>query len=59
MTGFLAAEDLQPLLRWAPQWREAQIREMLAACLDQATDSSRVDSWERRLNAQRGQKEKC
>jgi hypothetical protein len=51
MTDFLAAR--------APEWSEAQIRELLAACLDKPTDSSLVDSWDRRLNVRRGQKEAC
>ncbi|MBV6824334.1 lipopolysaccharide kinase InaA family protein [Pseudomonas sp. PD9R] len=51
-------KDLEPLLRRAPEWSEAQLREMLAAYLDQSQDSSLIDSWLARLTARRGHKEK-
>jgi hypothetical protein len=51
-------KDLEPLLRRAPEWSEAQIRELLAAYLDQAQDSSLIDSWLMRLTMRRGHKEK-
>jgi hypothetical protein len=38
-------KDLEPLLRRAPEWSEAQLRELLAAYLDQPVDSSLVDTW--------------
>lgn len=51
-------KDLEPLLRRAPEWSEAQIRELLAAYLDQPQDSSLIDSWLMRLTTRRGHKEK-
>ncbi|MEJ5060322.1 MULTISPECIES: lipopolysaccharide kinase InaA family protein [unclassified Pseudomonas] len=51
-------KDLEPLLRRAPEWSEAQLRILLAAYLDQAQDSSLIDSWLQRLTARRGHKEK-
>ena len=50
-------KDLEPLLRRAPEWTEAQVRELLAAYLDQPQDSSLVDSWVARLTARRSHKE--
>ena len=50
-------KDLEPLLRRAPEWSEAQLRELLAAYLDQPVDSSLVDSWVTRLTARRSRKE--
>ena len=50
-------KDLEPLLRRAPEWSEAQLRELLAAYLDQPVDSSLVDSWVSRLTARRSRKE--
>jgi hypothetical protein len=50
-------KDLEPLVRRAPQWNEAQLRELLAAYVDQATDSSLVDAWVTRLTARRSRKE--
>lgn len=50
-------KDLEPLQRRAPQWTEAQLRELLAAYLDQPGDSSLVDSWLVRLTARRTHKE--
>ncbi|WP_426201651.1 lipopolysaccharide kinase InaA family protein [Pseudomonas sp. TWP3-1] len=49
-------KDLEPLLRRAPQWSEAQQRELLAVYLEQSTDSSLVDSWITRLTARRSYK---
>jgi hypothetical protein len=37
-------KDLEPLLRRAPAWSEAQVRELLAAYLI-SPDSSLVDTW--------------
>ena len=51
------AKDLEPLLRRAPEWSEAQLRELLAAYLDQSQDSSLIDSWLARLTARRAHKE--
>jgi hypothetical protein len=51
-------KDLEPLLRRAPEWGEAQLRELLAAYLDQPQDSSLIDSWLGRLTARRSHKEK-
>jgi len=51
-------KDLEPLMRRAPQWSEAQRRELLAAYLDQSSpDSSLIDSWLVRLTARRSHKE--
>jgi hypothetical protein len=50
-------KDLEPLQRRAPQWTEAQLRELLAAYLDQPGDSTLVDSWLARLTARRSHKE--
>lgn len=38
-------KDLEPLLRRAPMWNEAEIREFLAAYRQAASDSSMVDEW--------------
>ena len=46
-------KDLEPLLRRAPMWGEAERRELLAAYLHAATNSARVDAW----NARLGQRE--
>jgi hypothetical protein len=45
------------LLRRAPEWTEAQLRELLAVYVDQPRDSSLVDSWVSRLTARRSHKE--
>ncbi len=50
-------KDLEPLQRRAPQWSEADLRQLLAAYLDQPTDSSLLDSWLSRLTARRSHKE--
>ena len=50
-------KDLEPLQRRAPEWSEAQLRELLAAYLDQPTDSSLLDRWLARLTARRSHKE--
>ncbi|MGB5825984.1 MAG: lipopolysaccharide kinase InaA family protein, partial [Pseudomonas mandelii] len=50
-------KDLEPLLRRAPEWTEAQLRELLAVYVDQPRDSSLVDSWVSRLTARRSHKE--
>ncbi|MGY2439934.1 lipopolysaccharide kinase InaA family protein [Pseudomonas sp. SDO52101_S400] len=50
-------KDLEPLLRRAPEWSDAQLRELLAVYLDQSVDSSLVDSWVTRLTARRSRKE--
>jgi hypothetical protein len=50
-------KDLEPLLRRAPQWSEAHVRELLAAYLDQPVDSSLVDTWLQRLTRRRSHKE--
>ncbi|TPG77546.1 lipopolysaccharide kinase InaA family protein [Pseudomonas arsenicoxydans] len=50
-------KDLEPLLRRAPEWTEAQLRELLAVYVDQPRDSSLVDSWVSRLTARRSRKE--
>jgi hypothetical protein len=50
-------KDLEPLLRRAPEWSEAQLRELLATYLDQSPDSSLIDTWLVRLTARRSHKE--
>ncbi|ROM49833.1 lipopolysaccharide kinase [Pseudomonas poae] len=50
-------KDLEPLLRRAPQWSEAQVRYLLAAYLEQPEDSALVDTWHQRLTARRSHKE--
>ncbi|WP_426782933.1 lipopolysaccharide kinase InaA family protein [Pseudomonas atacamensis] len=50
-------KDLEPLQRRAPQWSEADLRQLLAAYLNQPTDSSLLDSWLSRLTARRSHKE--
>ncbi|MEO8493150.1 lipopolysaccharide kinase InaA family protein [Pseudomonas sp.] len=51
-------KDLEPLLRRAPQWTDAHIRQLLAAYVEQPEDSALVDVWHRRLTARRSQKGK-
>lgn len=46
-------KDLEPLLRRAPVWNEAEIREMLSAYVQAPGDSGLVDAWWQRL-AKRG-----
>lgn len=46
-------KDLEPLLRRAPMWHEAQIRELLAAYLQGSADAAETDTWLHRLG-QRG-----
>lgn len=46
-------KDLEPLLRRAPVWNEAEIREMLGAYLQADSNGPQVDAWWQRL-AQRG-----
>ncbi|KPX92515.1 InaA protein [Pseudomonas amygdali pv. myricae] len=43
------ARDLEPLLRRAPMWNEADRRELLAAYLQATPDSLLVDAWNARL----------
>ncbi|MDB5980793.1 MAG: inaA 1 [Pseudomonas sp.] len=42
-------KDLEPLLRRAPGWTEAEVREMLASYLQAPADSAMVDVWWQRL----------
>jgi hypothetical protein len=49
-------KDLEPLIRRAPQWGEAQLRQLLASYLDQPLDSSLIDTWLQRLTARRSHK---
>ncbi|WP_213940066.1 lipopolysaccharide kinase InaA family protein [Pseudomonas sp. dw_612] len=49
--------DLEPLVRRAPEWNEGQLRELLAAYVDEPQSSSLVDSWVSRLTARRSHKE--
>ncbi|MCF4997849.1 lipopolysaccharide kinase [Pseudomonas syringae] len=50
-------KDLEPLLRRAPEWSETNMRELLAAYVDEPMDSSLVDAWVTRLGARRSRKE--
>lgn len=50
-------KDLEPLLRRAPQWSDDQVRQLLAAYLDQPQDSALVVTWHQRLAARRSHKE--
>ncbi len=50
-------KDLEPLTRRAPEWSDAQLRELLAAYLGQSQDSSLIDGWLKRLTARRSHKE--
>ncbi|WPN47647.1 MULTISPECIES: lipopolysaccharide kinase InaA family protein [unclassified Pseudomonas] len=49
-------KDLEPLTRRAPEWDVSQLRELLAAYLDQGQESSLIDSWLQRLTARRSHK---
>ncbi|MHC8303885.1 lipopolysaccharide kinase InaA family protein [Pseudomonas sp. PB3P13] len=49
-------KDLEPLTRRAPEWSEAQLRELLAAYLEQPQDASLIDGWLTRLTARRSYK---
>jgi tRNA A-37 threonylcarbamoyl transferase component Bud32 len=42
-------KDLEPLLRRAPMWGDAERRAFLAAYLHAAADSAQVDAWNSRL----------
>ena len=50
-------KDLEPLLRRAGAWTAEQVRQFLAAYLDQPVDSSLVDTWARYLAGRRSHKE--
>lgn len=50
-------KDLEPLLRRAGAWTAAQVRQFLAAYLDQPEDSSLVDTWAQYLAGRRSHKE--
>lgn len=50
-------KDLEPLLRRAPVWSEADIRLLLSAYLDQPGDSPLVHTWLQRLVSRRRHKE--
>ncbi|NIE76638.1 lipopolysaccharide kinase [Pantoea sp. Ap-967] len=50
-------KDLEPLLRRAPAWAEAQVRELLAAYLEQPASSPLVGTWLKRLTQRRREKE--
>ena len=46
--------DLEPLLRRASVWSEAEVRQLLAAYLGEAGD---IERWSQRLGARRRHKE--
>ncbi|NIF26253.1 lipopolysaccharide kinase [Pantoea sp. Tr-811] len=50
-------KDLEPLLRRAPAWAEAEVRELLAAYLEQPASSPLVGTWLKRLTQRRREKE--
>ena len=50
-------KDIEPLLRRAHVWTEADVRALLAAYLDQPAGSGLVDAWFKRLNVRRSHKE--
>ncbi|EKT4466332.1 lipopolysaccharide kinase InaA family protein [Pseudomonas sp. NY15356] len=50
-------KDLEPLLRRAGAWSEADVRSLLAAYLEQPADSTLVDTWLQRLVRRRREKE--
>ncbi|MBF8729379.1 lipopolysaccharide kinase [Pseudomonas guariconensis] len=50
-------KDLEPLLRRARAWGEADVRSLLSAYLEQPVDSSLVDTWLQRLVRRRREKE--
>ncbi|MEX5352283.1 lipopolysaccharide kinase InaA family protein [Pseudomonas juntendi] len=50
-------KDLEPLLRRAGVWSEADVRSLLAAYLEQPADSTLVDTWLQRLVRRRREKE--
>ncbi|NBA93970.1 lipopolysaccharide kinase InaA family protein [Pseudomonas sp. R5(2019)] len=49
-------KDLEPLMRRAPDWSEADIRVFLSAYLDQGADSTLVNAWLKRLTERRHHK---
>ena len=50
-------KDLEPLLRRAAIWSDADVRQLLSTYLGQPLDSGLVDSWMTRLTARRSHKE--
>lgn len=50
-------KDLEPLLRRASIWSDADVRQLLSTYLDQPLDSGLVNSWMTRLTARRSHKE--
>ena len=50
-------KDIEPLLRRAHVWTEADVRALLAAYLEQPAGSGLVDAWFKRLNVRRSHKE--
>ncbi|MOA56019.1 hypothetical protein D3C78_1799250 [compost metagenome] len=50
-------KDLEPLLRRARAWDEADVRVLLAAYLEQPADSALVSTWLQRLTQRRRHKE--
>lgn len=49
-------KDLEPLLRRASIWSEADVRQLLSVYLAQPLDAALVDSWMERLSARRSHK---
>ncbi|MBO3278218.1 lipopolysaccharide kinase InaA family protein [Pseudomonas schmalbachii] len=50
-------KDLEPLLRRAPDWSEADVRQLLSAYLGSSVSGLDVDGWYQRLTARRRRKE--
>jgi hypothetical protein len=50
-------KDLEPLLRRAPVWTEAEVRELLATYLQVPANSQLTDLWWQRLNKRSSDKE--
>ena len=50
-------QDLEPMLRRAPDWSEADVHEFISAYVDEPLDSAEVEQWYRLLDQRRRRKE--
>ncbi|MGU2437152.1 lipopolysaccharide kinase InaA family protein, partial [Pseudomonas aeruginosa] len=50
-------KDLEPMLRRAPDWSEADVHEFISAYVDEPLDSAEVEQWYRLLDQRRRRKE--
>ncbi|MBG6488771.1 lipopolysaccharide kinase InaA family protein [Pseudomonas aeruginosa] len=50
-------KDLEPMLRRAPDWSEADVHEFISAYVDEPLDSAAVEQWYRLLDQRRRRKE--